>query len=78
MLFASAVAAGALMSIAGCSNPASSVYGPPPQMEEDVNDIETEMPEEEAVTDVAPEEEQESSDGEVYTYYSDDEPEVEV
>ena len=72
MLFASAVAAGALMSIAGCGDPAASVYGPPPQMEEDVNDIETEMPEEEAVTDVAPEEEQESSDGEVYTYYSDD------
>ena len=82
LIFASAALAGALIGVTGCGVPAGSVYGPPPQTEEDVNDIETGLPEadEPEVEDVpdeepeeAPEEEKEYNPGDVFTYYSDDE-----
>lgn len=78
LIFASAVAASAMLGITGCGNnnvnvPMEAVYGPPEMFGiEDTDSEEPEVNEPEDVSDESSEEGQENNFGDVYTYYSDD------
>ena len=76
LIFASAVMAGTLVGVAGCTNvnvPMEAVYGPPEMYEDDYTESDVNDPEENNTSDETPSEEQEYDEELVYTYYSDDE-----
>ena len=76
LLFASAVMAGTLVGVAGCTNvnvPMETVYGPPEMYEDDYTESDVNDPEENNTSDETESEEQEYNPDDVFTYYSDDE-----